>query len=205
MISLSKLILLGVWGPNPFAFFTISDILKLSKKKTKTWVFNSLKFFVERGILNLQRKSNLNIYSLNIANPLALQLLQYSEVQESIDFPNLGIISEIIEKSPIKNFSLIIFGSYAENKQTKQSDLDICLLIENREAEKKIRPYFNDIKLNHAINLDEHYITFSDFVEMLLRDEENVGKQIFRKHRLFYNTDIYYQLLKEAHKNGFRP
>jgi hypothetical protein len=40
---------------------------------------------------------------------------------------------------------------------------------------------------------------------MLLAEEENLGKQVFRKHIVFYNADIYYQLIKEAYKNGFRP
>ena len=48
-------------------------------------------------------------------------------------------------------------------------------------------------------------VTFEDFVKMLLREEENLAKQIFIKHKLFYNSEIYYQLLKEAHKHGFRP
>lgn len=100
---------------------------------------------------------------------------------------------------------VIIFGSYATSKQTKSSDLDICILIENKEIEKKIKPYINEIKLNHTIKLDEHYITLKDFIKMLLREEENLAKQIFINHKLFYNSDIYYQTIKEAHKNGFRP
>jgi hypothetical protein len=72
-------------------------------------------------------------------------------------------------------------------------------------VEKKIKPYFNEVKLNYPVSIDEHYITFNDFIKMLLREEENLGKQIFRKQKLFYNADIYYQLIKWAHKNGFRP
>ncbi|MEK0336571.1 MAG: hypothetical protein QQN41_03950, partial [Nitrosopumilus sp.] len=84
-------------------------------------------------------------------------------------------------------------------------DIDICFLIENKQTEKRIKPYFNEVKLNHAANIDAHYIAFNDFVKMLLREEENLGKQIFRNHKIFFNADIYYQLIKRAHKNGFRP
>ena len=99
----------------------------------------------------------------------------------------------------------MVFGSYAKNKQTKKSDLDICFLIENIQSEKKIKPYFNDVKLNYPVSIDKHYVTFNDFVKMLLREEENLGKQIFSEQKLFYNADIYYQLIKEAYKHGFRP
>ena len=83
--------------------------------------------------------------------------------------------------------------------------VSLGILIDNKETEKKIKPYVNEIKLNYPIKIDEHYVTFEDFVKMLLREEENLAKQIFIKHRLFYNADIYYQLLKEAYKDGFRP
>jgi hypothetical protein len=42
-------------------------------------------------------------------------------------------------------------------------------------------------------------------MKMLLRNEENLGKQIFRNHMLFFNPDIYYRLIRKAHKHGFRP
>ena len=204
MIQNEKLKILGVWKRNIFEEFSISEIMKLSKKRTKTWVFNTLKVLAKSKILNSKRKGNLNIYSLNTNNPLSIQLLQYLEIQENLNFPQMKIISEIINKSPVKNYCLLVFGSYAENKQTKNSDLDICFLIETKAVEKKIKPHFNELKFDTNIQIDEHYITFDDFVKMLLRDEENVGKQIFRKHKLFYNPDIYFQLIKEAHKKGFR-
>lgn len=205
MISNEKIRLLEVWRKNPFTELSIAEIMEKSNKKTKTWVFNALKLFLKNNILRSTRKANLDIYRLNYDNPLSLQLLQYLESQDNLNFPQLNIISEIINKIPVKSYTVIIFGSYAASKQTKSSDLDICILIENKEIEKKIKPYFNEIKLNHTIKLDEHYITLKDFVKMLLREEENLAKQIFINHKLFYNSDIYYQTIKEAHKNGFRP
>ena len=205
MIPNEQINLLRVWKDNLFAGFSISEILKRSKKRTKTWVFNTLKLFVKNKILNSERKGNLDLYSLNLHNPISIQLLHYVDAQDNIGFPQLKVISWIIEQSTVKNFSLLVFGSYAENKSAKKSDLDLCLLLENKDMEKKITPYLQDVKLTTTLKIDEHYITCSEFVEMLLREEENLGKQIFRKHKLFYNPDTYYQLLIEAHKHGFRP
>ena len=205
MISNEKIRLLEVWRKNPFRGLSIAEIMEEAEKRTKTWVFNALKLLVNNNILKSARKANLDIYSLNLENPLSFQLLQYLEAQNNLNFQQLKLISEIIEKIPIKNCSIIVFGSYAVNKQKKNSDIDICILIDSKEVEKKIKPYVNDIKLNHPIKVDEHYIIFEDFVKMLLREEENLAKQIFIKRRLFYNSEIYYELLKDAHKHGFRP
>jgi len=205
MIQNQKIKLLRSWKNRLFDEFSISEIMKLSKKKTKPWVFTSLKQLTKTRLLLSKRKGNLNLYRLNLDNPLLIQTLQYLEIQNLLDFKNLDLIIEIINKVPLKNYCLLIFGSYAENRQTKNSDLDICFLIERAQLEKKIKPYLNEIKLNYTIGIDDHYITFNDFVRMILREEENLGKQIFRKHRLFFNHEIYYQLIKEAYKNGFRP
>src|SRR3989344_703458 len=186
MISNEKIRLLEVWRKNPFRELSIAEIMKETKKKTKTWVFNALKLLVNNNILKSIRKANLDIYRLNLENPLSLQLLQYLETQNNLNFQQLKVVSEIIENIPIKNYSIIVFGSYVENKQIKNSDLDVCILIEDKEVEKKIKPYINEIKLNYPIKIDEHYITFGDFVKMFLREEENLVKQIFIKRRLFY-------------------
>jgi len=205
MLSDKKIKLLEVWKEGIFSEFSIAEIMKISGKKTKTWVFNTLKQLTKSKLLISRRKGNLDIYSMNLDNPFLIQTLQYIEAQNNLSFPQLELIKKAINKISIKNYCLLVFGSYAENKQSKESDLDICFLIENKKIEKKIKPYFNEIKLNYAVDVDEHYITFNDFVKMLLREEENLGKRIFRKNIIFYNADIYYQLIREANKNGFRP
>ena len=179
--------------------------MSLSKKETKPWVFNALKLFAKYNLINCKIKGNINLYTLNINNPLVLHLLQFLEVQENPDFQEIKLISDIIENIPIKNCSILVFGSYANKKQSSNSDLDICFLVDNRLIEKKLKPYINEIKLNHKTKLDDNYITFNDFIQMLINKEENLGKQIFRKHKLFYNPDIYYELVKGAYKHGFRP
>ena len=204
MIPNQKILMLEAWEKDVFDELSISEIMKISKKKSKPWVFNTLKLLTKEGLLTSKRKGNLDIYSMNMDNPFLFQALQYIESQNNLDFSRMGIISETINKVPIKNYCLMIFGSYANGKQRKNSDLDMCFLVENEQARKNIKPYFNDVKLNHSISVDDHYITFGDFIKMLLREEENIGKQIFRNRIIFYNADIYYQLIKEAHKNGFR-
>ena len=204
MIQNEKIRLLKVWKKNPFSEFSISEIMKASGKNTKPWVFNALKLLAREKLLTSKRKGNLDIYRLNIENPLLVQTLQFIEAQESLGFPKLGLIAEAIAKIPRKDYCMIVFGSYAESKQKKDSDLDICMLVESEKIGNAIKPYLNEVKLNHPINVDEHYITFDDFVKMLLRKEENIGKQIFRKHILFFNSDIYYRLIREAYENGFR-
>ena len=203
-LTSEKIRILKIWQNRIFQDLSISEIMKLSNRKTKTWVFNTLKELVKNKILFSERKGNADLYSLDLSNPVTPQLLQYLEAEENSNFPLLDVMIEIINNVSLKNYCLIVFGSYSDNTQKKNSDLDMCFIIENKKDEKIILPFMNHIKLNHPIEIDEHYITFSDFIEMLLIGEENLGKQIFRNHRIFYNADIYYQLIKKAHDNGFK-
>ena len=205
MIPNQRIKLLVAWKNNETSKYTISEIMKSLRKKSKPWVFNSLKQLTKNKFLVSERKGNINIYSLNLTNPLLIHTLQYIESQNNLDFSQLDLITETINKLPVKNYCLLVFGSYAENSQSKKSDIDICFLIESKDTEKKIMVYFNEIKLNYTVSIDEHYIIFNDLVKMLLQEEENLGKQIFRKHILFFNADIYYQLIIEAYKHGFKP
>jgi len=203
MISSKKIELLKIWKNNLFSVFSISEIMKKTNKKTKTWIFNSLNELSKKKLIQIQQKGNINLYSLNLKNPILENTLQYIDLQD-INPQLLQIMEEIIENVPIKTYCLLVFGSYAENKQTKDSDMDICFLIENEKTKKIIEPFIKEIKLNYTIEIDEQYITFDEFVEMLLNNEENLGKQIFKNNKLFFNPNIYFQLLKEAYKHGFR-
>ena len=102
MLSNEKIRLMEVWRKNPFRESSIAEIMKASNKKTKTWVFNTLKLLVKNNILKSKRKANLDIYSLNVGNPITFQLLQYLEAQENLDFSKINIVSEIVEKVPVK-------------------------------------------------------------------------------------------------------
>lgn len=204
MLSLKQIQLLEAWKKNLFNELSITEIMKVSGKKTKPWVFNTLKQLAREQLLSSNRKGNANLYRLNLHNPFLIQILQYLEIQNNPGFLHLKIIEETINTIPTKTYCLLVFGSYAKGKPRRDSDLDVCFLVESKMQGKRIKPYFNEIKLRFPISIDEHYITFDEFIKMLLHTEENLGKQIMRKHIIFYNPDIYYQLIKEAYKHGFR-
>ena len=60
------------------------------------------------------------------------------------------------------------------------------------------------MELKSLIKLDGHVITKDEFLEMLRVDYENLGKEIVRKHLVIHNPVIFYSLIKEGIKNGFK-
>jgi len=60
------------------------------------------------------------------------------------------------------------------------------------------------MELKSALNIDGHVIAQKEFLEMLKVDYENLGKEIARKHLILKNPAIFYSLIKEGIKNGFK-
>ncbi|MBI2632218.1 nucleotidyltransferase domain-containing protein [Candidatus Pacearchaeota archaeon] len=112
-------------------------------------------------------------------------------------------IKEEIEKH-ILFYSIVIFGSYAIEKQTKNSDLDIAVFIEDESKRKIVEATFKSSELKTPLEIHWQVISKDEFLDMLKADNENLGKQIGRKHLSVYNSSIFYALLKRGIKNGFR-
>lgn len=78
------------------------------------------------------------------------------------------------------------------------------VLIEDERNKNEIETKFDSIKLKSLVELDLHVIVKKEFLKMLKVDYSNVGKMIFLKHKCIYNCKLFYKILKEGHKNGFR-
>ncbi|MGL5356646.1 MAG: nucleotidyltransferase domain-containing protein [Cetobacterium sp.] len=73
------------------------------------------------------------------------------------------IVDKIVKNSPIKE--VILFGSYASGKATEDSDIDLCLLLNNgihekRQILKKIR---KSLLLEYKYPLDLLIYTSDEF------------------------------------------
>ncbi len=187
----------------PFYEFGISEVMKLSEKKSKPWVFNTLSTFEKNGLLLKKTKGNMNLYRAAMNNPSLVNHFLLLEALKLQKMKNNEIVSNLIENIPMKEYSLVVFGSYAEGKEKKGSDMDVCFLVESVDDAKKLKPYINEVKTKSPVSVHEQTVTFDEFVEMLLAKEENLGKQIYKNHIIAFNGSIFYELVKEANKRGF--
>ena len=88
-------------------------------------------------------------------------------------------------------FILLLFGSYANNKATRTSDIDF-LLITN--AAEDIEKEISLIPLN--IHLTS--ITHEDFINMLKSKEQTVVSEALKNNIILFGIEDYYRLIKNA-------
>lgn len=204
ILTKEEMKIIWLFRNNLLGKYTIREIMKAINKKSYNWVFRAVEKLKNIDIISIETKGYSNICSLNLNSMLALtylSLLEQTIVNEKLPLKD---IRALINSVPIRYFSFIITGSYAEGKQTGKSDLDVVIITENKEDAKKV---FAVLKNKGELMIPKAHIyafTKEEFLEMLLEKEENYGKQIFHNKIVIFGAENYYLILREAIENGFK-
>ena len=205
MLTNSQLRIFEPLTRNMLKEYSIKEIKEACGEKSNNALALALKKFKEENIVKERRVGRSLLYTLNIDNELVfnyIQLINTKNIPKQV-LRAIEMIKEDVEKHT-SFFSIIIFGSYAIGKQTKESDLDVAVFVEEENKRKIIESALKSSELKTPLKIHGHVISKDEFLEMLKVDEENLGKQIARKHLSIYNSHIFYSLLKKGVKNGFR-
>ncbi len=203
MLTKQQLNILGVFKKDIFASLTFKQIKEQSKQKSNNIVQIALKKFKEHDLVKTGLTGDVTTYSLNLDSNVTLShlnLINELELQNR-KFPKEILIE--IQKRILKQtefFILIVFGSYAKNKATEKSDVDIAMIVESEQIKKEIIPILETVKRREIKPIDYHVFTRDEFLGMLRAESENVGKQIY-KNSLSYYGFIEYCHLIQGRKN----
>lgn len=196
--------IIDLFRRNIFAEYTLKDIMKKLSKKSYNWTHKAI-IKLSKGLLKLKLKGNTKVVSLDLDCDETINYLVYLDRQEALS-KKIPLISELIKSISKKTpyFTLLVTGSYATGTQRTRSDIDVVLIIDDTSSKEELRAYIKNAVRLSGIEIETHVFTKSEFYKMLLADPENFGKEVFRKHLLFYGADAYYQIIREASRNGLQ-
>jgi len=204
ILTKEELKIIELFRKDLFKDYTIREIMNKLRKKSYNWIFTAVNKLKAYGIINIETKGKSNICSLNLNSFLTLDYLSLLEKARITNKLPIKNIYELIDSIPAFYFTFIVTGSYAEGKENKKSDLDIVVLLENKEDSKKIFPILKN-KGELMIPPAHIYIfTKEEFLKMLLEKEQNYGKLIFKNKIIIFGAENYYFIINEAIKNGFK-
>lgn len=205
MITKKQLKIFQVFAKQPFAEFTLKQIKQLAKEKSNNALSLAIKQFSKEQLIKQRKIGKSSLIALNFNNESIYYYIALANLEriDKITQQSLNLIKEEIEKITLF-YSLAIFGSYASDENKKNSDLDIAIFIENKNKIKKFEVGINSAAQKSLLPLDVHIITKDEFLEMLINDEENLGKQIARKHLAIANNQIFYKMIEKGRKHGFK-
>lgn len=205
MLTKKQLKILEVFQRNKFKEISWKQVKEFSKESSSSVIQGAIRAFLSEELINEKKIGTSKLYSINHTNN---KIYTYFEIYNREKMPKqiLKSIKEL-EESLDKHthfYSIAIFGSYIFGEQKKNSDLDVAVFIEQEDKRKTVEAVFKSMELKSLIKIDGHVITKDEFLEMLKADYENLGKEIARKHLIIHNPAIFYSLIKEGAKYGFK-
>ncbi len=117
-----------------------------------------------------------------------------AENQRKIDLlknKNIKQLShEIMSRLKTSFFTFLLFGSYAKNTQTKNSDIDIMIISNNKNTEHEIDNLLAliPLKIHNLVFTEEEFIRMKDSKEL------NVVKEAIANNIILYGIENYYKL-----------
>lgn len=204
MLTEKQLKILEIFSDNVFKEYTFKDLKQKSKEKSNSFLENAVKKFHEENLISEKKIGTSKLLTLNLENEKVfsyLSIIFEKKLDKSTQDTIKRIKSEIDKYTHL--YSLVIFGSYADKTQTKKSDLDVAIIIQDKKQEKNIKIAINTAKNRSLLEIDAHIITEDEFMQMLLADYENLGKQIARKNLPVHNINIFYKIIRKGMKHGF--
>ena len=190
---------------NPWKLLTYSEVQKFSKKSSKGYIYQELNKLIAQGLIKPEKiGKRMVLYNIQLETAFAQRYWGFLNEYLSWNrekFP-FQIVENLISKMPTPFFNLIATGSYAKGTQKKDSDLDIVII-----SDYNSKSIYSELKYESETSIPKVHLyvfTKQDFLEMLLSKKENYGKEIARKNMIFFGGTVYYSILSEAIKNGFK-
>ncbi len=205
MLTKRQVTILSAFKKDLFTSLTFKQIKEANKQKSNNVVQIALKQFKDQDLVETKLTGDVTTYSLKLENNLTLSylnLINDFEIQKR-KFPK-EILSKIQKRVSRQTpfFILIIFGSYAKNKATEKSDVDIAMIVESEQTKKDLIPTLETVKRREINPIDYHVFTRNEFLEMLRAESENVGKQVYKNSFIYYGFIEYCRLIG-GRKNGW--
>ena len=205
MITATQLKLFEIFAKMPFAQITRKEIKLYSKQKSNNALALTINLLKQEEVIIEEKIGKSGLLSLNLENDLTYHYIALCNHTRLAHLAMLSLKHLTHEISQYTHFyAIVVFGSYSIGEQKKDSDLDVAVFIEQESQRKEIKAIANSAQLKSILEMDVHIITKNEMIEMLTNKDENLGKQIARKHMAIYNQRIFYDIILEGMEHGFR-
>ena len=197
MMNNCELKILGKLMRNPIEAYSINQLAK-EIKLAYPYVYASITKLEREKLISVKKSGKSNLCQLKFDHPekLALASMEMRDEFLSKHLPLNNLTKQLKEALAEELYILLLFGSYAKGKATKQSDLDLFFVVND---EKAIEPFRKKVslvisKLNYKVEFG--ISTLAWFYEML-SDKTTVGSEIFKTNVILHNAETYFHLVKK--------
>ena len=107
---------------------------------------------------------------------------------------NLKLPVLIKDVQSVKNpfFVAVVFGSHAKKQATKHSDVDLCIISDNKETTRIL----SQKTQLFPFQVELHSFTTEQFISMMQSKKPSVAHEIADHGVIVRNTEAYYDLIR---------
>ncbi len=157
-----------------------------------------IKRLSKQELINVEKKGNNYLCRINLKYSLLKHHLIIASEEITQDYLNKQPIISIMRKTIMqyapKTTTALLFGSYAQNKQEKYSDIDLVFISKNKKNLPQLKKELSHLEKLYDKEINILIFTPNQFQEMLKAEEENVGKQIFKNNIILYNPEQFWEV-----------
>lgn len=135
---------------------------------------NHLKALVEAGLVVSEKRGSNTFYRINGMNSMGFSLLSYFDCKtlEGLPGERKRAIAGFLDGLGTKPLIAVVFGSTAKKTYAKESDIDILLVFNVKEAkQEKLR---KDVEATTGTNVQPFIIDYAYFLDQLLKKDDNL-------------------------------
>ena len=191
----SKLKIIKFFAGNKDGSFSINSVAKKLSLNYRV-AFESIKQLEYEKVLSIKKLGNTNHCSFNYHFNEDVYVIETKKRGDLLKNKDIKVLCTRINEIQNPFFIVLLFGSYAKGIQTKHSDIDICIIINDKEIEQKIEQMIRTLPLKiHLLNFNTN-----EFIGMLKTTDKNVGKEIIQNNVILKNPENFYELINYARR-----
>lgn len=176
------------------------SIMKKINSNSYQRVYEAVQELIKKRVLCSEKVGHTSLIKLNFSRE-AFVVFAFLDEQEGYNIPNYP---KIIEMKEISDYIVLVTGSYARGNANKKSDLDLVVIISDKENVEIIQKLVENITMLFVPEIHLYVFTKKDFIEMLKDKNDNYGKEIVKNKIVLRNAVRYYELLKETIEGGYK-
>lgn len=144
------------------------------------------------GLIKIVKQGNSRICSFNYV--FDGKVVEIERIRKKGLSSDVQLISDRIREIKKPFYSLMLFGSHASNKNTKGSDIDLCLITDDKKINKEV----NELLSITPIEVHLQEFTSEQFRQMIRLKESNVGNEIVKNNIILHGMEAFYELVNDA-------
>lgn len=174
---------------SPHSIREISQKLKADYKNTSQALGD-----LNPEIYSKKKQGNTCLIEFNPSNNIETLSVEEKRTEELLSKnPKLKVVRKYIEELNYPFLIVLIFGSYAKKTETKNSDIDICIILDDKDKSSELYEKLNLLSLN----LEIQEFTSKEFVSMIEKRKNNLGNEIVKNNIILYGKENYYNLISK--------